>query len=199
MSAILLVSAIASCRYLLSTCCRLNLAIRGFKHAGVANDLLVSSFADIMELRRSDVESSTYFLDTRAATDPESRQYAGHTGEHFMIMACVADVAVQYRWFSQLRSILHHMVNTRSGDIMLVLYCKQGKHRSVAMAFLLYEVLRRCSAYAPSTPIGFTPWGSLASCRGAPSCPSCSARDHPVRSQAVTDCINQWNMAEDFQ
>ena len=71
------------------------MAIRGFKHQGVSNDMLVSAFADIMELRRADVESHTYFLDTRAATDPESREYCGHTGEHFMIMAHVADAAIQ--------------------------------------------------------------------------------------------------------
>ena len=180
----------------MSTHCRVALALRGFKHLGVSNDMLVSAFADIMELRRADVESHTYFLDTRAATDPESRTYCGHTGEHFMIMAHVADAAIKYKWFSQLRAM---MATTRSGDIMLVLYCKQGKHRSVAMAFLLYEVLRRCSAYAPSTPIAFYPWGSLAACTGAPRCPSCSARDHPVRAQAISECINQWNMTAGFQ
>jgi hypothetical protein len=170
---------------------------RGRNNDRVSRAELVAGFADLTMQRREEVERLTNFLDVRPATDPESRGYAHHTGEHPAIKAHVADWGVRLGWFADTRRVLREVRSREaSGDLQLVLYCRSGKHRSVAMAMLLYETLRRTQQYIPSAPIAFIHWSNLARCGGAPRCAACSEKNHTLEQTALAAAFHQWGFQE---
>ena len=158
--------------------------------------LLVRSFADLTSSRVFAMEETSLFLDVRAATDPESRGYADHCGEHPHIMASVADFAARYNWFQQLRRALRDLSGATKceRELNVVFVCKSGKHRSVAMAFLAYHVLRHSMSYSPTQPVALgTYWGSLARCRGPTRCAACADQQSTLVLSACKQARNCWN------
>ena len=154
---------------------------------------LCAAFADLTDLRMAEVRQTTFFLDTRPATDPESRGFAHHTGTHPFIMFHVAQWASKKGWFKDVRTALRNAtLGFDVGEYRLVLYCRQGKHRSVAMAMLLYETLRVTQRYTPSAPVAFLHWNDLAKCRGWPQCGECSNSDHALSREAVLIARESW-------
>ena len=168
----------------------------GTQGHSVGAGLLARAFADLTGIALAEVERRVVFLDARRATDPESRGYAGHTGEHPFILWSVAAQAKGMGWFKALRLALHsRRMATETGDLHICFVCKSGKHRSVAMAFLVQRLLRASAAYIPGTPTGFLHWGDLARCRGSPRCRECGQWEVP-QVQAATDlAMSDWNAA----
>ena len=170
-------------------------------YARLAHDvgatLLQAAFADLTGFALADVQDRAIFLDARRATDPESRGYSGHTGEHPAILFSVASHGKRLHWFRALRLSLHtRRERFPSGDLYICMVCKSGKHRSVAMAFLMQKLLRSPSGYVPGTPVGFMNWSSLASCGGAPNCSSCGHWENPQVTAAVELAATDWNSAK---
>ena len=158
--------------------------------------LLQAAFADLTGLAREEVEERVIFLDARRATDPESRGYAGHTGEHPMMLFSVASHGKRFNWFRALRIALHaRRERNPAGDLYICMVCKSGKHRSVAMAILVQRLLRITTGYCPSAPVGFMHWSDLAKCGGAPRCDQCGQWDNPQVAAAVELAATDWNAA----
>ena len=162
----------------------------------VPRDLLVRAFADMTNSRVEAVHRSTTFLDVRAATDPESRGYAGHCGEHPHIMLSVSEHALHYGWFGSLRKCLRTVAQQHDCKLEqnLVFICKSGKHRSVAMAFLTHELLRRTASYQATLPVACGQyWGSLARCGGPVYCQACGDTRSPLLKTAFGKAKESWD------
>ena len=165
----------------------------GQRHQNVPTPDLCAAFADLTGLRIAEVKNTTFFLDTRPATDPESRGFSHHTGLHPKIMYHVVSWGVRMNWFKDVRTSLHNAtVGLDLGEFNLVCYCRSGKHRAVACAALLYETLRMTRRYTPSAPAAFIHWNDLAKCKGAPECSQCSHNTHQRVRKACAMVWDNW-------
>lgn len=175
--------------------CRCNLVGYANNHQPVPRELLVRAFADMLRSRVAAVDASTTFLDVRSATDPESRGYSQHCGEHPHIIHSVAQHACRQKWFAFLRRSLREVAERHGCKVEqnLVFVCRAGKHRSVAMAFLAHDVLRRTASYSPTLPVAAgVYWGSLCRCGGPTYCRACGDQDSPLRGMARTLASDDW-------
>ena len=170
---------------------------RGQKNQNVSSCDLCEAFVDITKVRMSELWETALWLDCRAASDPESRGFKHHTGEHPEIMWHVARTGANLNWFRNARRHCHERTSRFPGKpLYLMCYCRAGKHRSVATAMLLYETLRRTARYLPSAPIALVPWGPQARCGGAPRCRECSARDHARAQEACERAFTNWGRVD---
>jgi hypothetical protein len=156
-------------------------------------DDMLRAYSDMTRYSRSDLAKTTIFIDARPATSYASRAYWAHCGQHPVIIEEVAKHAAHHSWWNNLRYNLNR-VATLAGKMSLtvVCYCKQGKHRSVAMAYLVHHVLSRSREYVPEMPVAFIPWSQLCRCGGPDRCAECGTTQDPAYIRALDLSMQQF-------
>mmetsp|Transcript_103205 Transcript_103205/g.199975 ORF Transcript_103205/g.199975 Transcript_103205/m.199975 type:complete len:289 (-) Transcript_103205:985-1851(-) len=99
-----------------------------------------------------DVGIVDVLVDARCFPDPEAMQYCKHTGHHYGIITRICQHRNFGRWLNSVRARIGEAaaVSAARGDagpagpsLTIGVYCRSGKHRSVAAAIILQHVLCR--------------------------------------------------------
>ena len=159
---------------------------QGTRYARIDFDDMLRAYSDMTRYSRADLANTTVFIDARPATSHTSRAYWAHCGQHPIIIEEVAKFASKAGWFHTLRYNLNRLLITAGRySLQVVCYCKQGKHRSVAMAYLVHHLLKHSRDYVPEAPAAFLPWTQLCRCGGPGRCAECGDADHPAYQRAL--------------
>ena len=82
------------------------------------------------------------FVDARPFPDPEAGDLRGHVGNHPQIIARMAEHKNFRFWLSHVHREIR-LVLQRERTVRIGLFCKKGRHRSVAAAWLLKHIGER--------------------------------------------------------
>jgi len=132
-------------------------------HQGGGATILIEEDELKAALARHEAHDVDLVVDARRFPDPEAMQFTQHTGHHYKIIARLAAHRNFPKWLAHLKKRFVHAHEARvaaraaKGDasgvvptVTVALYCRAGKHRSVAAAIILVHILNaegwECSA-----------------------------------------------------
>ena len=129
-------------------------------------------------------------LDARPLSDPDAGSLRGHIGLHLQIQQKLVRDALHgrsIRWFC--RRIARCFSSARKGsDVYILICCKSGRHRSVALCELLGRALRLCDLDAERVVISH--FSSDRIC--GTQCQRSGCR------HCATEYYGHWKIAEEF-
>ena len=93
-------------------------------------------------LRRAGIDSNLIF-DARDFPDPNSWALCqlGHSGRHYKIVANLICHPNFAKWLKDVKKDFQDELEKTAGDISVAIYCRRGKHRSVAATVILRHIL----------------------------------------------------------
>ena len=143
-------------------------------------------------LKRMGVPSVDMLVDTRCLSDPEKSSLTWHTGRHPEIIRRLANHPEFPGWLNTFKtSFRTHCVDGGAGgnlSMTIGVYCKSGKHRSVAAALILAYIFAAEGWFLlPTKHLSMHLWGS----RGCHIC----ARLSEVGA-ALQMAVAQWRKAQ---
>jgi len=147
-------------------------------------------------LRRS-VSSDAVLVDARCFPDPESHFFLWHTGRHHEIIARLCRHRNFPSWLAGVKRQFSRAVQADAGGrdqvqnpVTVAVYCRSGKHRSVAAAVILAHILRSQGwACPPLRHLSQPRWGRVC-CQGL--CEEC--QEPPAWLQDMLDeTLQMWH------
>ncbi len=135
-----------------------------------------------------------WVLDCRAFNDPEARRERGHVGLHPRIVEKVVTHRKFSRWLVNLKVGWARAMNdaAKGSTVVLLCYCKSGRHRSVACALIaghLFEVTTGMPAPETVDHVCRQHWARLC----GPQCRWCTVADEE-RDMALKQAREQWGV-----
>ena len=128
-------------------------------------------------------ETRDIYLDARVFTDPAHGDLRDHNGRHHRIIAGMVGHPAWGDWLRHAHVTLERVFRNWEGGPMLpvVVFCRSGRHRSVAAAEILKYAFVRLKWYKFAPTMHITIDEHLAGCR----CQECE-RDRPVGESIET-------------
>mmetsp|Transcript_129429 Transcript_129429/g.224718 ORF Transcript_129429/g.224718 Transcript_129429/m.224718 type:complete len:664 (+) Transcript_129429:91-2082(+) len=150
-------------------------------------------------LRRKHVGYADLIMDARCFPDPEALTLTRHTGHHPEIVSRISKHWNFRKWLWQVRKKLREAVSYGDDEaktkVVVAVYCRAGKHRSVAASLLLQRIFKNDDWDV--RPINHLSaqrgWGK--SCKG--KCEECIKDPDPVREDALKNAWQLWQSLHD--
>ena len=92
------------------------------------------------------------------------------------------------RWLYRVCEMIKHLF-LDTDELRITIFCKSGKHRSVATALILDELARRSGLFCKAIHLNNWP---LAHMRGCSKCQCKSPADADLKRRAIDDAFNFW-------
>eukprot|EP00438_Fugacium_kawagutii_P003148 Skav218928 [mRNA] locus=scaffold678:25654:27015:+ [translate_table: standard] len=137
-------------------------------------------------LRRHKVEADL-ILDARDFPDPNSWALSqlGHSGRHHQIVGGLVSHRNFWYWLKEVKGRFQkHVEKKSSSDITVAIYCKRGKHRSVAAAMILQHIFQSEGHDCKASHMSYQQW--------------CCYVDCPVCCNPPEDMQNHLNQALEY-
>ena len=128
-------------------------------------------------------------MDTRKFYDPHNKKGGACSGHHPEIMAGVCHHHCFRGWLQAMKEKIRLWQPTTYGEpLIIAVYCKRGRHRSVAAALLLQSILVSAEFYAVSAEHASMHYWSRSMCKG--TCPSCSSIEQ--KTEVLENARRMW-------
>ena len=137
-------------------------------------------------LKNTGVPEVHVLSDVRRFTDPDHGRLLWHIGAHPETMAAVQEHPFFEPWLRGLRQKIDQALRGDPPEVSIGLYCKKGRHRSVAAAFFLFHILRQEGHAVTVQHLGS--WEGT--CGG--ECPDCANTENALRIGALENALRMW-------
>lgn len=147
-------------------------------------------------MERKSVGFADLLIDARVFPDPEALSLTRHTGHHPEIVSRISKHWNFRRWLRGVRKKLVEAIKNADvaaptrNKIVVAVYCRAGKHRSVAASIILERIFKNeCWEVPQITHLSSVRgWGK--SCKG--KCEECIKEPDPTREDALKNAWEVW-------